>query len=85
MHLLIPHRAIGAGGYVVPLVSCTGGGTRVLAVRLPESRAAGQLVDFEVGAGDQVRCDVYFLPLAAHAVATPSPPPSPTATDGGAL
>lgn len=62
---LIPPAGVAAGGFTVPLVSCLAAGDNsALDVVLIESRAAGQIVEVELGAGKDIACDVYFLPLA---------------------
>lgn len=73
LHAIAP-PGVGPGGFTVPAARCTANDDRDVPISLVESRAVGQLISFEVQPGDDLRCDVYFVPLSLSSTEAPLPP-----------
>lgn len=66
------------GGYTVPAVACTANEERPVAVALLDTGFTGRIVEVEVQAGDDLRCDVYYVPLSLQDSDDQAPPDDET-------
>lgn len=60
------------GGYTVPAAACTANGERDVDAVLVESGFTGRIIELEVQAGDDLRCDIYFVPLSLRESGVPA-------------
>lgn len=60
------------GGYTVPAAACTANGERNVEAELVESGFTGRIIELEVQAGDDLRCDIYFVPLSLRESGDPA-------------
>lgn len=67
LQAIAPDAVVGSGGFKVPAAACTASDGRAVALTPRESGGVGQLFAFDLRAGDDLRCDVYFVPLTAEA------------------
>jgi hypothetical protein len=67
LQAIAPDAVVGSGGFKVPAAACTASDGRAVALTPRESGGVGQLFTFDLRAGDDLRCDVYFVPLTAEA------------------
>lgn len=65
LQAIAPDAVIGSGGFQVPAAACTSDDGRTIALTAQESEGVGQLFALDLQAGDDLRCDVYFVPLTA--------------------
>ena len=65
LQAIAPDAVIGSGGFQVPAAACTADDGQTVALTPQESQGVGQLFAFDLRAGDDLRCDVYFVPLTA--------------------
>lgn len=80
---MAPDEMVVPGGYTAPAVTCTAGGRRGVDVALIESAFTGRIV--ELGAqGEDLRCDVYFVPLSLVSNGEATTPAETTGTDAAA-
>lgn len=67
LQAIAPDAVVGSGGFQVPAAGCTASDGRAVPLIPRESGGVGQLFAFDLRAGDDLRCDVYFVPLTAEA------------------
>ena len=63
LQAIAPDEVVGSGGFSVPAAACTSDDGRTVELSMQESEAGGQLFALELFAGEDLRCDVYFVPL----------------------
>ncbi|CAA9563035.1 MAG: hypothetical protein AVDCRST_MAG33-1830 [uncultured Thermomicrobiales bacterium] len=63
LQAIAPNEVVGSGGFSVPAAVCTSDDGRTVELSMRDSEAGGQLFAFDLRAGEDLRCDVYFVPL----------------------
>ena len=71
---MAPDEVALPGGYTVPAVECTANEERSVDVTLLDTAFTGRIVELEVLAGDDLRCDFYFVPLSPQGTTDEAPP-----------
>lgn len=65
LQAIAPDAVVGSGGFRVPAAGCTANFGRTVTLTPQESEGVGALFAFDLQAGDDLRCDIYFVPLTA--------------------
>lgn len=63
LQAIAPDAIVGSGGFAVPAAACTSSEGREVPVTPQASEGVGELLAFDLQAGEDLRCDVYFVPL----------------------
>ncbi len=66
LQAIAPDEVVGSGGFSVPAAACTSDEDRTVELSMQDGEAGGQLFAFDLRAGEDLRCDVYFVPLAVE-------------------
>ncbi len=65
LQAIAPNDVVGSGGFAAPAAACTSSDGRDVSLAPQDSEAGGQLFALDLLAGEDLRCDVYFVPLTA--------------------